>query len=444
MTKKWGIVGGGMLGMALAQRIAQQGHSVTLLESASQLGGMASAWQLGDLTWDRHYHVTLLSDLHLRKLLNEIGLEEDMRWVETRTGFYTDGQLYSMSNSMEFLRFPPLGFLDKVRLGATIFYASKLKNWKRLENIPVEQWLRQLSGDRTTERIWLPLLRAKLGDNYQKASAAFIWAIIARMYAARRTKIKKEMFGYLPGGYARILECYAKYLTDRNVDIRTQSRVASIQRNSFGKQIVTMQQGRQLEFDEVIVTTAPPLAAKICKDLSPDERARLENLDYQGIVCASVLLKKPLADYYVTNITESWVPFTAVIEMTALVNPQEFGGRSLVYLPKYVDSKDPALEQPDSVFRKSFLDALGKMYPHFEQEDVLTFQVSRVRHVLPISTLGYSSSVLPIRTSSPGLALINASHIINGTLNVNETLQLADQLFPLSVRHSLDHPALAA
>ena len=45
-----------------------------------------------------------------------------------------------------------------------------------------------------------PLLRAKLGDAYQAASAAFIWATIQRLYAARRSGLKKEMFGYVPGG----------------------------------------------------------------------------------------------------------------------------------------------------------------------------------------------------------------------------------------------------
>ena len=73
-----------------------------------------------------------------------------------------------------------------------------------METLPVDQWLRRWSGRRTFERFWLPLLRAKLGDAYQQASAAFIWATIQRLYAARRTGLKKEMFGYVPGGYARI------------------------------------------------------------------------------------------------------------------------------------------------------------------------------------------------------------------------------------------------
>src|SRR5437667_8361017 len=136
-SQSWGIVGGGILGMTLALRLAKHGPCVTLFEGASQLGGLASSWQLGDIVWDRHYHVTLLSDTSLRALLAELGLEQDIQWVETRTGFYTDGRLYSMSNTLEFLRFPPLGLLDKLRLGATIFYASRVRNWQKLETIAV-------------------------------------------------------------------------------------------------------------------------------------------------------------------------------------------------------------------------------------------------------------------------------------------------------------------
>jgi protoporphyrinogen oxidase len=105
--KTWGIIGGGMLGMTLALRLSQKGYKVTILESAAKAGGLTSSWQMQDLNgemiqWDRFYHVILMSDLNTRKILKEIGLENDLRWVETKTGFYSDGKLYSMSNLIEF------------------------------------------------------------------------------------------------------------------------------------------------------------------------------------------------------------------------------------------------------------------------------------------------------------------------------------------------------
>ena len=210
-----------MLGLTLAMRMAKQGHDVTLIEAADRLGGLASVWELGDITWEKHYHVILMSDDRLRKLLAEIGLTDELKWVETKTGFYTNDKLYSMSDTAEFLKFPPLTLIEKLRLGGTIFYASKIKNWRRLEKIAVADWLKRWSGKGTFEKIWKPLLNAKLGDSYKKTAASIIWAHISRMYKARRTGLKKEMFGYVSGGYRRIIERLEEVLDELGVTIQT-------------------------------------------------------------------------------------------------------------------------------------------------------------------------------------------------------------------------------
>jgi len=90
--QRWGVVGGGMLGMTLALRLAEAGHDVTILEGAKHCGGLASPWRLGDVVWDRHYHVTLNSDFALRGLLEELGLADRIQWVTTRSGLYGDGK----------------------------------------------------------------------------------------------------------------------------------------------------------------------------------------------------------------------------------------------------------------------------------------------------------------------------------------------------------------
>ncbi|MEI6332164.1 MAG: NAD(P)/FAD-dependent oxidoreductase [Pseudanabaena sp. ELA645] len=435
--ERWGIVGGGILGMTLALRLAQQGKQVTLFESSDRLGGLADAWQLGDFTWDRHYHVILLSDTHLRSLLRELGLEQDMQWVETKTGFYNDGKLFSISNAIEFLRFFPLNLIDKLRFALTIIYGSKITDWKKLEKISVSDWLTRWSGKHTFEKIWLPLLRSKLGENYKKASASFIWAIIARLYAARRTGLKKELFGYLAGGYHRILQRYTEVLMAANVTIKLGYKVAnveSLETNAGNIVNVEFADGSFAEFDRLVLTVPAPIAAKVCSGLSADELERLNNIEYQGIICASLLLKKPISQFYVTNITDTWVPFTGVIEMTTLVDRAQFGGNALIYLPKYVVPDDPAFELSDRQLEEKFIQALVYMYPRFERSDVLSFQVSRVRYVLAIATLNYSEKLPPIKTSIPNVYILNSAHILNGTLNVNETIQLAESALKILTR----------
>ena len=420
----WGVVGGGILGMTIAHRLAQSGHRVTLFEAADHAGGLADGWTVGGVTWDRHYHVTLLSDMKLRSLLREFDLDEDIRWVETKTGFYTDGMLYSMSNTLEFLRFPPLQLIDKLRLGATIFYASRLNNWQRLEQIPVADWLRKLSGRRTFERVWLPLLRAKLGENYRKTSAAFIWSTIARMYAARRSGLKKEMFGYVPGGYAGILRRFEQQLWAEDVDVCLNHTVREVR--SFDRPVIHCVGHAEQAFDQVVLTTPSPVISQICPDLSTDEHRRHRSIQYQGIVCASALLRRPLSPYYVTNITDNGVPFTAVIEMSALVDRRQFGGSALIYLPKYVPPDDPVFDRSDDEIRGEFITAIERMYPGFSPQDVLAFRVSRVRHVFALSPLDYSRNLPPMQTSLRGVYAVNSAHIVNGTLNVNQTVALAN------------------
>jgi protoporphyrinogen oxidase len=230
--KRWAIVGGGMLGLTLAMRMAKQGHDITLIEAAPVLGGLASVWKLGDIEWDRHYHVTLLSDSRLRNLVDELGLTDEMKWVETKTGFYTNGEFYSMSDTKEFLQFPPLTLIEKLRLGGTIFYASKIKNWKRLEKIKVADWLKRWSGKTTFDKIWGPLLKAKLGESYKKTAASFIWAHTSRMYKARRTGLKKEMFGYVKGGYRTIIHRMMEELDKLGVTVKTAHPISKVKKTT--------------------------------------------------------------------------------------------------------------------------------------------------------------------------------------------------------------------
>jgi protoporphyrinogen oxidase len=188
---------------------------------------------------------------------------------------------------------------------------------------------------------------------------------------------------------------------------------------------VTTAQG-QREFDHVVLTVPCGRVADVCEQLTAAERARLRAVQYQGIVCATLLLEQPLADYYITNITESWVPFTAVIEMTALVDRARFGGHALVYLPKYLSQQDPCWSRSDAELETEFLGALERMYPHFRREQVKAFHVSRVREMLAVSTLDYSTRLLPAsQTSVERVFIVNSAQIANGTLNVNETVGLA-------------------
>jgi protoporphyrinogen oxidase len=147
---------------------------------------------------------------------------------------------------------------------------------------------------------------------------------------------------------------------------------------------------------------------------------------YQGVLCASLLLRRPLGGYYLTNIADPAIPFTGVIEMTALVDQRAFGGRTLAYLPLYLPRDAAAWSWTDAEVRRRFLPGLGKMFPGVQESDVEVFQVARAHEVQALPTLGYTRDALPpTRTSLRNVFLVNSAQIVNGTLNVNETVDLA-------------------
>ncbi|XZE20606.1 FAD-dependent oxidoreductase [Pirellulaceae bacterium SH449] len=445
--ESWVIVGGGALGLAVARKLLDQKKSVTVLEAAPTIGGLASAWSIGDVVWDRFYHVTLLSDRYLRELLTELDLEREIDWVKTKTGFYSSGRLYSLSSSLDFLTFPILSPMEKMRLGATIFFASKRSDWENLERLTVEQWLRKWSGTSVFDKIWLPLLKCKLGDSYQRTNAAFIWAYIQRMYAARRSGMKQELFGIVNGGYRRVMAAWHENLSNGGVSIRCGVKVTKVAKNSdlaeserlrFRIEYSTNGESRQIEADNVVVTLPSSQVAQIVEPLSEAERQAHAQVEYLGVVCTSILLDQPLGGYYVTNITDPGIPVTGVIEMGAILPPEKLGGHYLVYLPQYLLAESDRFNEPDSSVHQRCLATLERMYPHFDRSGVRAIQTARARHVMSLPTLEYSKKRAPVKCDTPGLFVLNSARIVDGTLNVNEVLRLVENEFGKLIRS--DHP----
>ena len=81
---------------------------------------------------------------------------------------------------------------------------------------------------------------------------------------------------------------------------------------------------------------------------------------------------------------------------------------------------------PDEEVRELFLRGLERMHPALRREDVLHFGISRVKNVFALPTLDFSRRLPPMTTSVPGLHVVNSAHIVNGTLNVNDTIRLAE------------------
>jgi hypothetical protein len=57
---------------------------------------------------------------------------------------------------------------------------------------------------------------------------------------------------------------------------------------------------------------------------------------------------------------------------------------------------------------------------------------------MAIPKLNYSSNLPPVATSLDSVFAINSAHIVMGTLNVNETILLGEELFAKHLQPLLD------
>ena len=425
------IVGGGMVGLTLALRFAEAGNEVTVLEADARLGGLVSPWELdapgmpgGTLTWDRFYHVTLASDTALRALLHQLGLDATIEWATVRTGVATRGRSFSVSGPAELLRLTPLPFAARLRLGLTVVRAALVRDVDRLEHVPIEKWLRRYSGERAFELFWRPQLRAKLGDGYADASAAFIAVTAQRLLRARRAGLAEERFGVVPGGYERVVDALEKQLCRLGVRLETSVRVERIDATDSGVR-VTITGGRTIDAAHAVLTIPSTAISAIVPALDASEHALLKRARYLGVVCVSLVLKEPLTPYYLTYLLDDSL-LTGIVDMTNLIPKNRLGGHGLVYLPRYQAPSDPVFDWPDHDIIERFLSDLQRAYPQFQRGSVISARVARVRSVFTMPVVGYLANVAPHNTSIPCISIVNGSQIVHGTLNVDESVALAN------------------
>ncbi len=428
------------MGLALAQRLGGSGHAVAVFERGKQVGGLATWHDFGRFTWDRFYHVILPSDAPLIRFVNDIGLGADLRWAATRTGYYVDHKFYGLSNNIEFLKFPPLSLWSKFRLALTILYCARISNWRRLEKVKVEDWLIRTSGRATFEKFWQPLLLAKLGENYRRVSAVFIWSYIKRLFSARDGSAKKEHMGHVRGGYKTVFERLQNLIGAQGGSIRLGVEVEQVSPGSGGGIRVRVD-GKVESFDKVIFTGPVNVLRQVADPalIAMNESGR--DVEYLGVICMVLATRRPLTPYYVLNIGDERIPFTGVIGMSTIVDPQETNGLHLTYLPKYVLSDDPLLRAPDGEIRERFLAGLREMYPQFDPGDIESVHINRAVKVQPLQVIDYSTLVPQPRTRHRDFYVLNTAQFVNNTLNNNEVIRTVNGFF---AEYGTHFPACAA
>jgi protoporphyrinogen oxidase len=420
-----GIVGGGILGMTAAYRLAQEGVHVALFERAGDLGGLVGSFDFDGRAVDRFYHVILPDDHRVVGLAEELGLGDRFRFRPTKVGFYDDGRLFSMTSPKEFLTFPVLRPWQRARLAAFVAYCQVKRGHDDLDKIPLERWLRKLCGRGVHDRLWRPLLDSKFDGRFDDLPATYIWARSRRMSKTRDSS-GREVMGWLEGGYQTLIDALERRIVELGGEVHAGTAVEEIAGDASGATGLVVE-GRFREFDQVLCTLAPPMARRL---LSPPlaERAPADHCRYLGVVCLLMRLKRSISPYYHLNITDRRVPLTTVVETTHVVDPDHVGGH-LVYASKYVDPSHADLDRPVDEVERDYRGYAKRIFPDLRDDEILGTVVQRARVVEPVHLVG-GASRLPEIFPVPGLALASTAHVYPELVSGQAVTGVSERVVP--------------
>jgi protoporphyrinogen oxidase len=420
-----GIVGGGVLGVSLALRLAQAGADVTVIERGPTLGGLAGTMDFGGHQVDRFYHVITPADTRMIAMAEEVGLGDQLRYTPVGAGFFANGEMHDFNGIGDLLRFSPLSPAARLRLGWFVAQCQLRGSYEGLENLPLETWLRRHCGRQVVERIWKPLLNSRFDGDPSGLPATYLWARTRRMSGARGKGGGEEM-GHIVGGHQRLIDAMVAKAAELGVEARTDAPVKGLATAGDGAVTGVELENETLDFDLTIPTLQPPALRFL---LPERHQGLLAPYPQRWLGCVCVIIKVPrsLLPYYAVNITEP-TPVTSAIETTQVLGTDHTDGQHLVYLPKYCDPSAPEQSEDDESIYRRFTDYLGRLSPGFSRDEVLDWTVQRARLVEPVHTLrpGGEPRVAPIWPGVKGLALASNAQIYPYLLNGDSVMGFAE------------------
>lgn len=401
------IIGAGIGGMAAAYDLARAGHSVTIYESAGQVGGLASGFKEPHWDWsvEKYYHHWFASDRHMLGLIDELGWSDDVIFRRPYTVMYYRGKFYPFDAIPQMALFPGLGWgLNKIRFGLVGLYLKLTGNWRALERVTVDEWMRKMAGDRVYELMWEPLMNGKFGERYAKTvNMAWLWA---------RIKARTTRLGTFRGGFQAFADRFAGRLCEMGVQIHLNAAVTQIRPVEGGLELSTPEGVRR--FDRILVTTSPALLARLTPDLPQNYLHGLLSLKSMGAVVTILALDHPLSKegYYWYNIPKSaGFPFLAVVEHTNFLSPEHFGGEHIVYLGDYLEPDHEYFRLSKEELLERFLPALTRINPDFKPEWVRKSWLFRTAYAQPVPEVNHSRNIPAIQTPIPDLYFASMSQV---------------------------------
>jgi len=426
-----GIIGGGYAGLTAAYELQKRGYHVTVLEKHGVWGGQAATLPLLGTRIEYFYHHLFGSDSHILDLMDELGLGDRLRWIESRVGWFYEGQISDFVTPLDLLRFKPLSFYNRIKLGVMYLYLQRVDDWQSLEQVTARDWILDHMGQEIYDKVWGPLLRGKFGEMADQVSMTWLWGKIKVRGSSRQGATATEKLAYPQGSFEIITRALVDRLTAGGADLRLNEEVIGLTAADNDPQRVTgvVTQKESLPFDAVIATVpAYNLLAIAPPALGGEYAEPLRSVRYQAALVLLLVSKRSMSHIYWLNIADRSLPFVALIEHTNYVPPSEYQGRHLLYVSNYLERDDPRFDLKADELFALYLPYLQRINPAFEADWIEQKFVLRAEAGQPVITCNYSQRIPDHRTPLKGLYLANTLQIYPEDRGTNYSVRLGQNI----------------
>jgi protoporphyrinogen oxidase len=419
---KIAVIGAGIGGMAAAHDFLKAGHEVTLFEAADYVGGLAAGFKEPHWNWsvERFYHHWFQSDSSMLGLIRELGWQDRVLFPRPYTVMYHEGKFYPFDSIPAALLYPGLGYgINKIRFGMVGLYLRLTNNWKALESVTVEAWMRKWAGDKVYEEMWEPMLVGKFGERYAKeVNMAWMWA---------RLKSRTTRLGTYQGGFQQFSDDLAAVLRQRGAQIRLSTAVQNIEAQADGLALSVAGTGVET-FDRVLSTVSPGVMARMAPSLAPDYLQGLLNLKSLGAVVMVLALRRKLSEkgYYWYNLPKkAGFPFLALVEHTNFLPAENYGGDHIVYCGDYLETDHEYFRLSQEELLQRFLPGLARVNPAFSPDWVRKSWLWKTNYAQPVPLVNHSRNIPDLKTPMPGLYFASMSQVYPWDRGTNYAVQVA-------------------
>jgi len=426
-----GVIGGGYAGLTAAYELQKQGYAVTVLEKYGQWGGQAATLPLLGTHIEHFYHHLFGSDTHILGLMDELGIGDQLRWIESKVGVFYDGQIYDFVTPIDLITYKPLNLIARIKLGLMYLYLQQVDDWQRLEQVTAKDWIVRYMGQGIYDKLWGSLLRGKFGELADEVSMTWLWGKIKVRGSSRQGATAKEKLAYPLGSFETITRALVDRLRAGGADLRLSQEVIGLTTDADDPRRVTgvITKKETIPFDVVIATVPGYNLLEIAPPgLEGDYAERLRSVRYQAAVVLLLVSKQSLSRIYWLNIADRTMPFVGVIEHTNYVPPSEYQGRHLIYVSNYLERDDPRFRMRARELLEIYEPHLKRINPAFDADWIEKKIVLRAEAGQPVITRNYSQRIPDHRTPLKGLYLANTLQIYPEDRGTNYSVRLGQDI----------------